>query len=210
MPPVPTRGARSKPARKTTAGSGAENGAGTLTEAQVARLTAALEAARDGDFSVRLRAAGPLAEVAAAFNTLLRKLQHRQGENERFVADLVHELKNPVAAVRAAAEALTSSEGSVDEARARRLGKVLVDSSARLDALVSQLLELARAEGGLASDERAEVDLAALARGLVESIRARYEAVEIAVEAPPEATVIGVPCSSVPLTVSTLLPAMRW
>ncbi len=134
-----------------------------------------------------------ITDLAAAFNTLLRKLEHRQGENERFVADLVHELKNPVAAVRAAAEALTSSEGSVEEARARRLGKVLVDSSARLDALVSQLLELARAEAGLASDERAEVDLAALARGLVESIRASHEAVEITVEAPPEATVIGVP-----------------
>jgi signal transduction histidine kinase len=134
-----------------------------------------------------------ITDLAAAFNTLLRKLQHRQGENERFVADLVHELKNPVAAVRAAAEALTSSEGAVDEARARRLGKVLNDSSARLDALVSQLLELARAEAGLASDERAEVDLAALARGLVESIRARYESVEITVEAPAEAKVVGVP-----------------
>jgi signal transduction histidine kinase len=134
-----------------------------------------------------------ITDLAAAFNTLLRKLQHRQGENERFVADLVHELKNPVAAVRAAAESLMSSEGSVEEARARRLGKVLIDSSARLDALVTQLLELARAEAGLASDERAEVDLAALARGLVESIRARYEAVEITVEAPPEAKVMGVP-----------------
>lgn len=134
-----------------------------------------------------------ITDLAAAFNTLLRKLQHRQGENERFVADLVHELKNPVAAVRAAAEALTSGEGSVDEARARRLGKVLIDSSARLDALVSQLLELARAEAGLASDERAEIDLAALARGLVESIRARYESVEITALAPPEAKVHGVP-----------------
>lgn len=134
-----------------------------------------------------------ITDLAAAFNTLLVKLQHRQGENERFVADLVHELKNPVAAVRAAAEALTTSEGNVEEARAKRLGKVLIDSSARLDALVTQLLELARAEAGLASDERAEVDLAALARGLVESIRARYEAVELTVEAPPEATVIGVP-----------------
>lgn len=106
------------------------------------------------------------------------------------MADLVHEFKNPVAAVRVAAEAL--SEGPIDEARARRLGRVLVDSSARLDALVSQFLELARAEAGLASDERSEVDLSALARGIIASIRARHEGVVFHVEAPDEATLFGV------------------
>ena len=65
MPSVPTRGARAK-SRTAAARSGAENGAATLTEAQLAKLTSALEAARDGDFSVRLRADGALAEVAAA------------------------------------------------------------------------------------------------------------------------------------------------
>jgi signal transduction histidine kinase len=138
-----------------------------------------------------VRGQDELTDLADAFNTLLRKLQHRQGENERFVADLVHELKNPVAAVRAAAEAL--GEGAVDDARARRLGKVLLDSSGRLDALVSQFLELARAEAGLASEERAEVDIAALARGLVEAARGRYEAVEMTVDADREALVTGVP-----------------
>lgn len=138
-----------------------------------------------------MRGQDEITDLAAAFNTLLTKLHHREGENERFVADLVHEFKNPVAAVRAAAEAL--GEGPVDEARARRLGKVLLDSSARLDALVSQFLELARAEAGLSREERAPVDVAALARGLVEATRARYEQVELVVDAEHEATVLGVP-----------------
>jgi len=141
--------------------------------------------------ALAVRGQDELTDLAAAFNTLLRKLEHRQGENERFVADLVHEFKNPVAAVRTAAEALT--EGTIDEARARRLGKALLASSARLDALVSQFLELARAEAGLASDERTEVDVAALARGLVETMRARHEAVDFEVHAEGEARVPGVP-----------------
>lgn len=140
-----------------------------------------------------VRGQDEITDLAASFNALLAKLAHRQGENERFVADLVHELKNPVATVRAAAE--TIGGGAVDEARARRLGKVLLDASTRLDALVSQFLELARAEGGLAREERAEVDVAEAARGLSESMRARFPAVEIEVDVDREsdARVRGVP-----------------
>ena len=53
MPPVPTRGARAKPTRKTTARPGSENGADGLNQTQLNRLVTALEAAADGDFSVR-------------------------------------------------------------------------------------------------------------------------------------------------------------
>lgn len=164
------------------------------------RLVGPLEALRVQALSrVGRRAAGtPLAvrgqdeitDLAGAFNKLVVELEHRHGENERFVADLAHELKNPVAAVRAAAESLGG--GPVDEARARRLGKVLLDSSARLDALVSQLLELARAEAGLSRDERVAIDVGALARGLVEAMRDRFEGVDFEVIAAEDARVIGV------------------
>ena len=75
MPPVPTSAERAKPARKAAARSRSENGSSPLTDAQLARLVAALEAARDGDFSVRMRAEGPLKEVAAAFNALVERNQ---------------------------------------------------------------------------------------------------------------------------------------
>jgi two-component system sensor histidine kinase ChvG len=138
-----------------------------------------------------VRGQDEITDLADAFNRLLTQLAHRHGQNERFVADLVHELKNPVAAVRTAAEML--ADGPADEARAKRLARALLDSSARLDALVSQFLELARAEAGLAAEERADVDVAALARGLTEAMRARFEAVTFEVRAEGEAVVRGVP-----------------
>ena len=101
---------------------------------------------------LHVRGQDEITDLASAFDALVSKLTQRQGENERFVADLVHEFKNPVAAIRAAAEAMT--DGPMTDARAQRLGKVLGDSSVRLDALVSQFLELARAEGGLTRDDR--------------------------------------------------------
>jgi hypothetical protein len=134
-----------------------------------------VEALRD-ELLVRARAAAPRADllvarsdeigdVAAAFNVLMAALAERGRANEAFVADLAHELKNPVASARACAERL-ASDAPLDDERRHRLADALGTSAARLDALVTQFLELARAEGGMPSEAREAIDLGALARGL--------------------------------------------
>ncbi len=116
-----------------------------------------------------------LGELALAFNALLAKVDEKGRATEGFLADVAHEMKNPLAAVRAAAESLEG--GVVDDERATRLAKVLSDSSRRLDRLVTQLLDLARVEAGLHGEARELVDVSALVRGLVESAAAdeRYQ-----------------------------------
>ncbi|TNE86734.1 MAG: HAMP domain-containing protein [Deltaproteobacteria bacterium] len=120
---------------------------------------------------VALSRSDEFGELAGAFNRLLAEVRDRSAANEAFVADLAHEMKNPVAAIRAASESL-AGQAEVTEARKARLARILDDSSRRLDELVTQLLELARAEAGLQSEERAEVDVAALISGLVDTLRA--------------------------------------
>jgi signal transduction histidine kinase len=109
-----------------------------------------------------------IGDLASALNALLAALAARAAANEAFVADLVHELKSPVAAVRATSDALAA--GGLDEARAGRLARVLADSSEKLDRLVTQFLELARAEAGLPDEARGRIDLGALARARTERI----------------------------------------
>lgn len=109
-------------------------------------------------------------ELTAAFNRLLAELRTRAQEKEAFVADLAHEFKNPVAAIRAASEALEGGPG--DEARLARLSRILGDSSRRLDELVTQFLELARAEAGMRADAREPVDVGALGKHCVERMAA--------------------------------------
>lgn len=122
-------------------------------------------------------------ELAGAFNHLLAQVRERSEQNEAFVADLAHEMKNPVAAIRAAAESL-EGPAEMTDARKARIGRILADSSRRLDALVTQLLELARAEAGLLAEERIELDLAVLVDGLIEGLRAdsRHEHVAFQVD----------------------------
>lgn len=116
-------------------------------------------------------------EVAEAFNTLLEALASRTRTNEAFLTDLAHELKNPVAAIRTCADVL--SGGDLSPTRVARLTDVLRHSTTQLDGLVTQFLELARAEAGLPNEERQPIDLAALLKGLCSTFRndPRFEGV---------------------------------
>ncbi|HEX3595305.1 MAG TPA: HAMP domain-containing sensor histidine kinase [Polyangiaceae bacterium] len=136
--------------------------------------------------------AAELADLASAFDTLLEHLAERGRENEAFVADLVHEFKNPVAAIRVAADTLADSSGG--DARAERTARVLRDSSLRLDALVTQFLKLAQAEAGMTNEQWEPVDLAALCTAVAARLRAdgRFEGATVVVDAPGAAPVRGV------------------
>lgn len=148
-------------------------------------------AAPEADLDLRRR--DEIGELALAFNALLGKVDERGRATEAFVAELAHELKNPVAAVRAVGDALTS--GRVDEERSRRLAAALHDSSRRLDALVTQVLEIARAEAGLEGEARETLDLRALVEGIVEHTSGdeRYGEVSFEVRADGGVRVQGVP-----------------
>jgi signal transduction histidine kinase len=106
------------------------------------------------------------AGLALAFNTLLSSVRDQASSNERFVADLAHEMKNPIAALRAVGESLEDGPDLTPE-RAQRLARVIHSSSRGLDGLVTGLLELARAEAGLTHASREVFDIAALVTGVV-------------------------------------------
>jgi two-component system sensor histidine kinase ChvG len=132
------------------------------------------------------RAGDETADLAHAFEALLAALGEQRAANEAFLTDLVHEFKNPVATIRACAESLGATVP--DEARAARLSRLLLESSTRLDTLVSQFLDLARAEAGMPHEPRTTVDLGALARGLTQAMSedARFAGTRFVLEAPGE------------------------
>lgn len=122
-------------------------------------------------------------ELADAFNELLGALEERRKANEAFMADMAHEIKNPVAAVRATAESLGKGE-DVSARRAERLSNILDDSSRRLDRVVTNFLELARAESGLPEAKRDEVRVGRLVENAMESYATeeRWADVELVVD----------------------------
>jgi two-component system sensor histidine kinase ChvG len=114
---------------------------------------------------VGVGSSGELGELEDAFNALLEALEQRREATESYMADIAHEVKNPVAAIQSAAARLET--GDVSEKRIERISNVLQDSSERLDKLVTRFLDLARAEAGLDDEPRENVDVGRLAEQLV-------------------------------------------
>ena len=132
-------------------------------------------------------------DLTVALNRLIDEVRGHAQAHEAALADLAHELKTPVAAIRGAAEALQDRPDQVE--RTRTLAAVIEDAGGRLDRLVHQFLELARAEAGLGGEARESIDLVALAGGVVESTRTdpRWAQLSFSCTATGTALLTGVP-----------------
>ncbi len=120
-------------------------------------------------------------EVGHSVNLLLRALDERRKATSAFMADAVHEVKNPVAAIKAAAESLAS--GAQPPEKQQRIARIVQESAVKLDRLVTELLDLSRAEAGMPGEERTAVDLRSLAAAVSESVQhdVRFASVKIVV-----------------------------
>ncbi len=133
------------------------------------------------DFAARVsegerRAAPPPAfgrevqSLTFAIDSMRRQLEGRPFV-ETFAADLSHELKNPVAAIRASAEVL--ADGALDEPEeAARFVARIREATSRIESLLGDLLSLARIEAR-GVEKAAVLDLADLVTRGVERARER-------------------------------------
>jgi two-component system phosphate regulon sensor histidine kinase PhoR len=124
---------------------------------------------------------------------LLRDVtEARRAEATRrdFVANASHELRTPIAAIRAAAETLLS--GAVDDpAAARRFVDIVARHAERLSRLTQDLLDLSRLESRQWRFDIAPADAGALARQVADLFggAAREKGLALATEVPPGTTV---------------------
>ena len=115
----------------------------------------------------------------------IRELARTEKFRREFVADVSHEIKTPLTGILGAAEML--SENGASDAQKPLLSMISKEST-RLNALVQQILDLARLEREGEILDLAETDLVDLARESVDLMRPRAEAAGITLSfAAPEA-----------------------
>jgi two-component system sensor histidine kinase CreC len=106
-----------------------------------------------------------LSDLARALALMRQRLDGKQYV-ESYVQGLTHEMKSPLTAVRGAAELLQEDPSSEDR---RRFARNIGEQADRMQLIIERLLLLARLEQLQAPEEVRDVELAALARQVLDS-----------------------------------------
>ncbi len=129
-----------------------------------------------------------IGRLARTVNAMLGRLQESAERQRRFVADAAHELRSPVASMRAQLEVASDGWGEGD---VTQLIPDLLDDTLRMQRLVDQLLLLARSDGAPHAPQRS-VDLDDIV-GAVAADDARARGVAIDLSAVEAVQLIGDP-----------------
>lgn len=133
------------------------------------RLSIAADRVRTGksqrlDMPVMSKRKDEIGDLAKALEAMTGALHDRIVLNERFAADVAHELKNPLTSIRSAVE----TAEAVDSPDVReRMRKVISRDVVRLDRLITDISNASRLEAEIAREEATIVDLQRLLEDLV-------------------------------------------
>jgi two-component system OmpR family sensor kinase len=110
-----------------------------------------------------------IADLGRDFDRMAQQLQQQIGAQQRLLHDISHELRSPLARLQAAIGLARQNPRRIDMTLAR-----IEHESIRLDALVSEVLTLARLESGVNGLQHQQVDLVELLSVIVDD--AAFEA----------------------------------
>ncbi len=135
---------------------------------------------RPTELVVRVEAALRLRRMASERNELYAQIKHQrddlqrlQLQKEQLAAFLVHDLKNPVNAIDLLAEVVRRDSAGTE--RARVAAGRIQDETRALTRMITNLLDISKADEGRLAPTRVDIDLAALGGEVVDALRARAD-----------------------------------
>jgi signal transduction histidine kinase len=124
------------------------------------QLAQATQQVADGDFEQKVPREGPeeIRELEASFQEMTRRVKSSLKTQEELLANVSHELRTPLTSIRGFSQAILDGTAGSSEAVHQAAG-VIQQEAERLQRLVEGLLDLARAQAGLAGLQRRRIDL---------------------------------------------------
>jgi PAS domain S-box-containing protein len=127
---------------------------------------------------VRSRNGGPATVLAVYMDITGRKqaeaaLHEAARRKDEFLAMLAHELRNPLAPIRAAAEMMGMAQ--LDATRSRRVSEIIGRQVRHMTALIDDLLDVSRVTRGLVEIAKAPQEVPAIVANAVEQVRPLIE-----------------------------------
>ena len=127
--------------------------------------------------------------LARDLQSAARDLWARIDTNERFAADVAHELRNPLTSVRSAIETLRRIENPDQQ---KRLLAIIAEDAVRMDRLIADISDSSRVDAELSRTVAVPVDIAPILATLAElqvATRKEHDPV-VELDAPPEGLVV--------------------
>lgn len=141
-------------------------------------MTAAAKSMARGDYSTRVRATSrdEIGQLAQAFNTMSAELEAADVYRRELIGNVSHELKTPIAALRAVLENVVDGVTEPD----RNSLSAALRQTEKLGDLVTELLDLSRLEGGVLPLRPQKFFL----RRFLDTVASEYDRVQIRVDPP--------------------------
>ena len=157
----------------------------------VNELTDAARALAAGELSrrVEIRSSDEVGELSTAFNQMAENLELSEDRRRETTADIAHELRNPLAVIKARLEAIVDG---VHPLAVESIEPIL-EQSELLNRLVEDLRTLAQADAGQLSLERSRTDLGQFVLKAAEIYRpeAQTMGISLIADIPPEPSIYG-------------------
>jgi two-component system OmpR family sensor kinase len=157
-------------------------------------MAQASESISRGDFDQQLPLQGPdeVRRLATSFNSMAAQVDITQTAQRDLVANVSHDLKTPLTAIRGWSQALLDGTADTPDEQQNAI-RIIQDEAGRMERMVDQLLELARIESGQLRLTREVVDLQQLVAEVQGnfSARARERGIELSAKVEPVPAIMG-------------------
>lgn len=158
----------------------------------IAGFTEAAKAISKNDFSCRVEIKGTLEmqEMAQAMNFMCEELSQLDEKRKKFVSDVSHELKTPMAGIKLLCDSLIAAENPDMDTVREFLNDMSLEID-RLTRLVDKLLALTYLDSGKGLNV-SDINITELARGVINGLMrlAEEKDIELALSSEPEDGII--------------------
>jgi two-component system sensor histidine kinase BaeS len=135
------------------------------TAAPIGDVMGAASWVAEGDYSVRVEATGSseVRQLIHAFNAMTARLEVNEEQRRMLLADIAHELRNPLSIIRGYVEGIIDGVYPGDEAHLT----LLLDETSHMTRLLEDLRTLSMVEAGVLALHRESVDIGMLIADVV-------------------------------------------
>lgn len=151
-----------------------------MTTAPIANFIAVSKEISKGNFNIKAKERGPaeLIEMAKALNYMSAELDDFEQNRKKFVSDVSHELKTPLATIKLICDSIVTTENPDPEIIRDFLGD-LSDEVDRLTRIVERLLTLTKMDSAQNAPSAAAVDFVVMLNAVIRKLTPNAEAKNI-------------------------------